>query len=145
MNCDKCKNYIYSNDWFPENDFKICKQCFENSDKSAPNTKRFINHFDLDNSMSDIENEMKENVIGRATQKAYHDLNDISIENLENPKRTIMLHEMIQELIKTADLNDHDSITLFKQLTLNAIYITVENTIESMEKNSIESFQEEFK
>jgi len=145
MNCDKCKNYIYSNDWFPENDFKICKQCFENSDKSAPNTKRFINHFDLDNSMSDIENEMKENVIGRATQKAYHDLNDISIENLENPKRTIMLHEMIQELIKTADLNDHDSITLFKQLTLNAIYMTVENTIESMEKNNIESFQEEFK
>mgnify|MGYP003626684889 CR=1 FL=1 len=145
MNCDKCKNYIYSNDWFPENDFKICKKCFEGSDKSAPNNKRFINHFDLDNSMSDIEDQMKSNVKDRATIKAYHDLNDINIETLENPKRTIMLHKMIKELIETAELNDHDSITLFKQLTLNAIYMTVENTIESMEKNNIESFQEEFK
>jgi hypothetical protein len=88
---------------------------------------------------------MKANVKDRATIKAYHDLNDINIENLENPTSTIMLHKMIQELLESANLTDQDSITLFKQLTLNAIYVTVENTIESMEKNSIKSFQEEFK
>jgi hypothetical protein len=145
MKCDICAEYIYANDWFPKNDFKICKQCFEGSDKSAPNNKRFINHFDPSNSMSNIEDQMKANVKDRATIKAYHDLNDINIENLENPTSTIMLHKMIQELLESANLTDQDSITLFKQLTLNAIYVTVENTIESMEKNSIKSFQEEFK
>jgi len=144
MNCDKCKNYIYSNDWFPENDFKICKKCFENSE-SAPNNKRFINHFDLDNSMSDIKDQMKEKVIGSTIQRAYHDLSDINIDDIEKPKIVIQLHQMIQELMKTANLNDHDKIALLKQLTLNAIHITIENTMEKMEKENIKLFQEEFK
>ena len=145
MNCDKCKNYIYSNDWFPENDFKICKKCFEGSDKSAPNNKRFINHFDLDNSMSDIEDQMKSNVKNSAMLKAYHDLSDIHIEDVENPKRAELLHSMILELLDTSKLNNYDCIAVLKQATLFKIYNTVEDTIDKMEKNNIESFQEEFK
>ena len=145
MNCDKCKNYIYSNDWFPENDFKICKKCFEGSDKSAPNNKRFINHFDLDNSMSDIEDQMKSNVKDSAMLKAYHDLSDIHIEDVENPKRAELLHSMILELLDTSKLNNYDCIAVLKQATLFKIYNTVEDTIDKMEKNNIESFQEEFK
>ena len=145
MNCDKCKNYIYSNDWFPENDFKICKKCFEGSDKSAPNNKRFINHFDLDNSMSDIEDQMKSNVKNSAMLKAYHDLSDIHIEDVENPKRAELLHSMILELLDTSKLNNYDCIAVLKQATLFKIYNTVEDTIDKMEKNNIEAFQEEFK
>mgnify|MGYP003639642807 FL=1 len=145
MNCDKCKNYIYSNDWFPENDFKICKKCFEGSDKSAPNNKRFINHFDLDNSMSDIEDQMKSNVKNSAMLKAYHDLSDIHIEDVENPKRAELLHSMILELLDTSKLNNYDCIAVLKQATLFKIYNTVEDTIDKMEKNNIEAFQKEFK
>ncbi len=145
MKCDICAEYIYSHDWFPKNDLKICKKCFEGSNESAPKTKRNINNFDTSNNMSNIEDQMKENVKGSATQRAYHDLGDINIEDVENPKRTIMLHGMIQELIDTAKLNDHDKIALLKQLTLNAIYNTVENTIEKMEKDNVKTFQEEFK
>lgn len=145
MKCDICAEYIYSHDWFPKNDLKICKKCFEGSNESAPKTKRNINNFDTSNNMSNIEDQMKENVKNSAMLKAYHDLSDINIETLENPKRAELLHSMILKLLDTSKLNNYDCIAVLKQATLKSIYNAVENTIESMEKNNIESFQEEFK
>ena len=95
--------------------------------------------------MSNIKDQMKEKVIGSAIQRAYHELSDINIEDVEKPKIVIQLHQMIQKLMKTANINDHDKIALLKQLTLNTIHISIENTMEKMEKENIKLFQEEFK
>lgn len=145
MKCDICAEYIYSHDWFPKNDLKICKKCFEGSNESAPKTKRNINNFDTSNNMSNIEDQMKENVKNSAMLKAYHDLSDIHIEDVENPKRAELLHSMILELLDTSKLNNYDCIAVLKQATLFKIYNTVEDTIDKMEKNNIEAFQKEFK
>ena len=111
---------------------------------TAPKTERNINNFDSSNSMSKIQ-EIKDEIAIGVSLKQYNNLNDIDIESCENPKRIKMLHSMIRDLIKTSEINQHDSIALFKQLTLHTIMSAVEEKMEIIEEQDKKSYQEEFK
>ena len=111
---------------------------------TVPNTKRYINNFDPNNSMSKIQ-EIKDEIAIGVLLKQYNNLSDIDIENSQNPKRMKMLHSMIRDLIKTSEINQRDSIALLKQVTLHTIMSAVEEKMEVMEEQDKKSFQEEFK
>ena len=143
MKCDICAEYIYANDWFPKNDLKICKKCFEGSTESAPNNKRNINNFNHNNNMK--IDQLKENAKGIAIQKIYHDLSDINIEDIDDKKLTIEFHGIIKNLLNNSQLSSHDKVTLLKQLTLDSIYSVLTQVIDNLEEKNKKRFQEKYK
>lgn len=76
-------------------------------------------------------------------KKYYHDINDI--KSVDDKKGCENLTKEIQKLLSKSKMNDHDKLTVMKNITLRSTYICTLGFIEMQEKNQREQFEKDMK